>query len=150
MTKVGKGKVYTITILIQWQEDDDADAEGVARAVPSNAAARNKQGRNYATPHVSEGKRAVHVSGRRSQERLRPTDRLVLGALRASISEGTQMTVPVSVRELMAECDISRRQVQICLKRLSEKGLIERLINAADLGSHKGCRYQIAEYVPRR
>lgn len=148
MSKVGKGKVYTITILIQWQDDDVADIEDIARGVQSNTTSRNKGDRNYATPQGLKGKSAFHVSERHPQERLRPTDKLVLSALRASVSEGTQVTVPISVRELMVECQISRRQVQICLKRLIEKSLIERLVNAGDWGSHEGCRYQIARSHP--
>jgi DNA-binding MarR family transcriptional regulator len=145
MTKVSTGKVYTITILIQWQDGDDAGRQNIARGAKSNRASRKQRGANYASHHVSDSRRDFHIPEQSSKGRLRPTDRLVLGALRANVSEGTLVTVPISVRELVAECQISRRQVQICLKRLIEKELIERLINAEDWGSHKGCRYRIVE-----
>jgi hypothetical protein len=145
MTKVGKGKVYTITILIQWQEGDDADKQNITRCAKSNKVSRKQRGTNYASPHGPDSRRDFHVSEQSSKGRLRPTDKLVLGALRANVSKGTLVTVPISVRELGAECQISRRQVQICLKRLIEKELIERLVNADDWGSRKGCRYRMVE-----
>lgn len=79
----------------------------------------------------------------RSPDRLLATDRIVLDALRARLSEGSTETPPVRVRELMGECSISRRQVGICLKRLNEKGQILRVGNGKLAGTTEGFRYRI-------
>ena len=76
--------------------------------------------------------------------RLLPSDRVVLNSLRARILPGAQVTTLVRTLELEAECEISRRQVQICLKRLSEKGIIKRIIEGRGVGSQEGYRYQIS------
>lgn len=77
--------------------------------------------------------------------RLLPTDRLVLNALRARVPEGEQLTKPVRLQELMEECAISRRQAQICLKRLTEMELINRLSDGMSLGNKDGYPYKILQ-----
>lgn len=83
----------------------------------------------------------------RTTDRLRPTDKLVLDALRARVPEGAAETAPVTVRELMGECFISRRQVGICLRRLNEKGMINRVGDDALSGRAEGYRYRIQEQL---
>ena len=67
----------------------------------------------------------------------------MFNALLQRVPRGKSMTLPVRVKELMIECEISRRQVQICLRRLAEMGLIRRLTDDIGLGSQKGFRYEI-------
>lgn len=85
-----------------------------------------------------------------SSKHLRPTDRLVLNALRARVPEGGQVTQSVRLQELIEECAISRRQVQICLKRLTESGLIERLLEGVSLGSSNGYSYKISQDILKK
>jgi predicted transcriptional regulator len=51
------------------------------------------------------------------------------------------VTTPVRNSELVEECSISRSQVRICLKRLTGKGLVKRLVDEADIGANAGYRY---------
>jgi hypothetical protein len=127
MTKTGKGRVRTVTISIQWHEDE-IEAQNVSCNV---------------VPVFTGNAPTFHRSKTHSGNRLLPTDRLVLNALLSRVPQGEKMTIPVRVQELMTECLISRRQVQICLKRLSSKGLIKRLLDEMEVGGHKGYRYRI-------
>jgi hypothetical protein len=88
-------------------------------------------------------KRLPRAATRKSEKRLLPSDRVILDALRQRVPQGKQITTPVRNGELMEECSISRRQVQICLKRLTGKGLIKRLANGTDVGTNAGSRYFI-------
>jgi hypothetical protein len=88
---------------------------------------------------------AAKSASSRPPDRLRPTDKLVLDALRARIPQGETETPPVRVRELMGECFISRRQVGICLRRLNEKGMIRRVGEDTLSGRVEGYRYRILE-----
>jgi DNA-binding MarR family transcriptional regulator len=107
MAKRGKGKIRTVSIIIQWCEED---AETKAQS---------------------------------PRKRLLPSDRVILDALRARLPKGEQVTKPVRTRELIDVCEISRRQVQICLRRLEEKGLIKRILDGTYIGQQSGYRYQI-------
>lgn len=93
--------------------------------------------------------RAPQVEVSRLSNRLRSSDRLVLIALRSRVPEGTSITQLVRVRELMEECSISRKQVQICLKRLSEKKMISRITKGVIVGSQEGYRYRILRGIGR-
>jgi len=81
----------------------------------------------------------------RTSDRLRPTDKLVFDALRARVPAGATETAPVTVRTLMGECFISRRQVGICLRRLNERGMINRVGEDPLSGRIEGYRYRILE-----
>jgi len=109
MAKRGKGKIHTISITIQWWEED------------------------------------AETKAQPSRKRLLPSDRVMLDALRTRLPKGEQVTLPVRTRELIDACEISRRQVQICLRRLQEKGLIKRILDGARVGQQGGYRYQILE-----
>lgn len=142
MAKPGKLKMHTVSITIQWREADTEIAYSNPGSSNPNATSlgqRLKEGAAYDNEQCgmqNEGARPTY-------KRLLPSDRIVLNALRSRLSRGEQVTTLVRTRELMVECDISRRQVQICLKRLSERGLIKRLVDAENVGSNVGYRYQI-------
>jgi hypothetical protein len=142
MTKTGKGRVRTVTISIQWHEDE-VEAQNISCNVAPDTSVQGHRPRNEITPIFTSSARTFRRSKTHSGNRLLPTDRLVLNALLSRVPQGEQMTIPVRVQELMTECVISRRQVQICLKRLSYKGLIKRLLDEMEVGGHKGYRYQI-------
>lgn len=101
----------------------------------------------HGTLQAGEGRdvscRASQVKVSQLSNRLRPSDKLVLIALRAKVPEGTLITPPVRVRDLMEECSISRKQVQICLKRLGEKRMISRITKGVIVGSQEGYRYRV-------
>lgn len=86
----------------------------------------------------------------RSGSHLRPTDRLVLNALRARVPHGEQVTQRVRIQELIEECAISRRQAQICIKRLTERGLIKRLLDGITVGNREGYSYKISQDALKR
>jgi hypothetical protein len=148
MAKSSKGKAHTVSIIIQWHEEDadmtdstPSDSESKVRALSQSLS----EGAAY-----EEGQHSTQdIAAQRSSKRLLPTDRVVLDALRARISDGEKVTTLVRTRELETECGISRRQVQICLKRLSEKGFIKRLLVDRSPGSTDGYRYQLSTDVPR-
>ena len=131
----------TISIRVQL---DGVEKKRVLTGKPSNVTAEDgsaglpsdkKQGRASAAKGDLAG----------TTGRLRPTDKLVLDALRARVPEGAAETSPVTVRELMGECFISRHQVGICLRRLNEKGMINRVGEDALSGRVEGYRYRILE-----
>jgi hypothetical protein len=149
MSKVGRGKVHTVSITIQWREEEAELAEGTFSSSNFDKSARSQQLVEGTTNGHAKQSHTRHASATRSSERLLPSDRIVLNALRARLPQGEKVTTLVRTRELQAECEISRRQVQICVKRLSEKGLIKRVIEAMNLGSTDGYRYHLSEDVLR-
>lgn len=142
MANPSKGKMHTVTIFIQWREVDEWETQITLCSRAPNYSTQSQP--NIKIIDNREDKaRVTSTSSPRSDKHLLPTDRLVLNALSARIPQGEQATLPMRVSELMGECEISRRQVQICLKRLGEKGFIKRLVIGEAAGSHEGYRYQI-------
>lgn len=131
----------TISIHVQL---DGIEKKRALTGMPSNVTA---EGGSADLSSDKKERRASAAKGdsARTTGRLRPTDKLVLDALRARVPEGTAETAPVTVRELMGECFISRRQVGICLRRLNEKGMINRVGDDALSGRAEGYRYRIQE-----
>jgi hypothetical protein len=129
----------TISIRVQLHEDEKTQPRN--RGQGDGAAERRR------TDPTSAQKRERIAAGKaapaRLADRLRPTDKLVFDSLRARVPEGETETPPVRVQELMGECLISRRQVGICLRRLSEKGMITRVGEDTLTGREKGYRYRI-------
>jgi hypothetical protein len=143
MANPSKGKVHTVTISIRWREADEWETQITLCNIAPNPRAQSQRPDIDLIDSRENKARAGDTSNARLGKRLLPTDRLVLNALSARVPHGERVTLPVKVSELMSECEISRRQVQICLKRLGEKGFIKRLIGGAEAGSHEGHRYQI-------
>ncbi len=131
----------TISIRVQL---DGVEKKPSLTGTPSNVTA---EVRRAEISSDKKERRAYAAKGdsTRTTGRLRPTDKLVLDALRARVPEGVAETTPVTVRELMGECLISRRQVGICLRRLNEKGMINRVGDDALSGRAEGYRYRIQE-----
>jgi hypothetical protein len=129
--------VRSITVTIRWHERGQA-AELILHEEELGIDSRAEKSREWP---LSNGKRLPREATDKSGKPLLPTDRLILNALRRRAPRGELSTVHVRNSELMEECSISRRQVQICLKRLTEKGLIKRLVDGADVGATTGCRY---------
>jgi hypothetical protein len=150
MDKVSTGKMHTLSITIQWREGETELAEGTSN--DSNFDKTTQSQRFIAGLDYGDAKRnsIYHAGATRSSKRLLPSDRVVLNALRARVPKGAQVTTLVRMRELQAECEISRRQVQICLKRLNEKGLIKRLHEEVTGGSQEGYHYQLSKDVLSR
>jgi hypothetical protein len=147
MTKSDKSKIHTVSIIIQWHEED---AEQAARnTCTSNGEATSvfKQ-LKAGVPHNDKQEDIQDRGTQRSSKRLLPSDRVVLDALRARVPRKKQVTIPVRTRELMATCGISRRQVQICLKRLTEQGLITRILD--NVGRQDGYQYLLSQSVFQR
>jgi hypothetical protein len=143
MANPSKGKVHKVTIFIQWREVDEWQTQITLCSTAPNHTTQSLQSDVKAINSRENTARVGDTSSPRSGKHLLPTDRLVLNALSARVPHGERVTLPVKVSELMSECEISRRQVQICLKRLGEKGFIKRLIVGVGTGSHEGHRYQI-------
>lgn len=135
-----------ISVVIRWRE-----RAGRKKDTPPVAMLSMGEQSDQAVGIVkhSEAKpsRSRPVSASHSNDRLRPTDRLVLNALRARVIPGEQVTRLVRLQELMDECAISRRQVQICLRRLTERGLVNRLLNEGKLDNQEGFAYKISQGV---
>lgn len=132
----------SITVIIRWREGEQEQATEITlhdegpRTPPLRQKSRELlQGKEKDLPAAPAQK---------SRKQLLPTDRVILDALRRRVPPGEQITVPVRNSELAAECEISRRQVQICLRRLTDRRLIKRLIGELDVGSHVGYRYQMS------
>jgi hypothetical protein len=131
--------VRNITVTIRWREGGQEQAteitlqDGDLRTSPPHHKSREL------LPANRRGLPSASVE--KSAKQLLPTDRVILDALHRRVPRGEQVTVPVRNGELAAECEISRRQVQICLKRLMEKRLIKRLIGESGIGSHVGYQY---------
>jgi hypothetical protein len=150
MVRASKGKIHTVSIIIQWREEDaalaDSDSENL-RFKESSLCQRVKKVARY-----TDKKSDSHNKGAvRSGKRLLPSDRVVLNALCAYVPSGKHVTTPVRMRELVATCEISRRQVQICLRRLAEMKIIRRLTKGTSSGNQEGYRYQVSQAMcPRR
>ena len=129
----------SITVIIRWREGEQEQAteitlhDGGPRTPPLGQMSRELLQGN------EKDLSAAPVE--KSRKQLLPTDRVILDALRRRVLRGTQTTIPVRNGELAAECEISRRQVQICLKRLTDRRLIKRLIDESGVGAHAGYRY---------
>jgi DNA-binding MarR family transcriptional regulator len=135
-----------ISIIIDWQ--DSADGKENILFISRQSETIQSKRKVVITAHGDENRsRSRHESPARSPNRLLPTDRLVLNALRARVPQGAQVTKPVRLQELIEECEISRSQVRICLKRLTEKGLVNRLDDGVSLGSQDGYSYKLSQKV---
>lgn len=146
MAKPAKRKVHTVCVTIRWCDDEVVAEDEHGSGIPATLAQSQQHiersiGYNEALHNVSK------LSASLPSKRLLPSDRVVLNALRARVPQGKQITSQVRVRELEAECEISRRQVQICVKRLIEKGLIKRVIEDTNLGNASGNRYHLSKDV---
>lgn len=141
MSRLDKGKLRTVFITIQWLEEDTevADNKLINVRVPA-ATSESQHKKRLAQGDYNNGTLDKKTEPRK---RLLPSDRIVLQALRARLLYGGHVTAPVRAREIMDSCEISRRQVQICLRRLAEKGYIKRLIHKSDLGSNAGHQYRL-------
>jgi hypothetical protein len=145
MRKVSRGKVHTVSITVQWREDEAELAEGTSSSLSFDKTAQSQQLTEEAGRGDANRDRIHHASETHSSKRLLPSDRVVLNALRARVPKGTQVTTLVRTRELQTECEISPRQVQICLRRLNEKGLVKRLLVGVTGGSQDGYHYQLSQ-----
>lgn len=142
MDKVSKRKVHTVSVTIQWYEEE-AITDG-ENCKPGHNTAAGKS-RDSSSPHS-----ILKTDAKLPSKRLLPSDRIVLNALRQRVAKGKQVTTRVRTRDLEVECEISRRQVQICVKRLIEKGFIKRLIENTDWGGAEGYRYHLSKEVLSR
>lgn len=138
--------VNSVSVIIRWNEQANGKEVCPDTSIHSTAA-QSKHEANVAKNSTQNYTYSHRRSTSRSGDHLRPTDRLVLNALRARIPQGEQITNPVRVQELTEECGVSRRQAQICLKRLIERGLVERLINGLSAGRREGYAYKICPAV---
>jgi hypothetical protein len=146
MAKSGKGKVHIVSISIRWREEEAEQADG-SMGTPHLEATAPSQRSEEVAAHDDKKDDSQGGGGQRSNKRLLPSDRIILDALRAYIPIGKQATTPVRLRELMATSELSRRQVQICLKRLADKGLIMRLLDG--VGNQEGYRFLLSPDVLR-
>lgn len=148
MAKAGRNRVCTISITIQWCEaNDDGQARDATFSLKPSVTTKGKQGSGAKSRSDEYPDRSRRVNTQRTVLRLLPTDRIVLDALHARVPRNKRMTPAVSVRELVAECGISRRQMQICLRRLEKMKIIKRLIERSSLGSQEGYRYQVSQVM---
>jgi predicted transcriptional regulator len=149
MGRTSKGKVYTVSIIIQWREEDAELADGDSNNSQFKKSAlcqRVKKVAGYSDKKSDSRNKGVVRFG----NRLLPSDRVVLDALCAYVPNGKRVTTPVRTRELVAACEISRRQVQICLRRLAEMKIIRRLTKGTSSGNQEGYRYQVSQAMCRR
>lgn len=151
MAKDGKHKIHTVSVTIRWCEEEViAEAGHGEHGGPALVtAAQIKQHVEGTANNGEAAHNTARMSALPSIKRLLPSDRVVLNALRARVPWGEQITTQVRTRELEAECEISRRQVQICVRRLRERGLIKRLIDDSDIGGAGGFRYHLSKDVLR-
>jgi hypothetical protein len=122
-------------------------ADNKVRSVSIVIQLNDQAGGELATYNNKRLTRPIRARTPRSPDRLLPSDRLVLNALRARVPQGEQVTMPVRLKELMKECEISRSQARICLKRLTEKGLVSRISNGVNWGSQEGYPYKISRNI---
>lgn len=150
MAKADRNKVCIVSITIQWCEANDGHTREADRNPELGIPTKSKQNteRGSRSDEFTNRSRQVHVS--RTIDRLRPTDRIVLDALRAHMPENKRVTPAVRISQLVSECMISRRQVQICLRRLEGMKIIRRLTNSSSLGSQEGNRYQVSKAMFHR
>lgn len=127
--------------------DNTADGlNGLSVVIQLHDQAGGKEQRLTISRHHTKGqRRREDDSATQLRDRLLPTDRLVLNALLARVSEGEQETKPVRLQELMDECGISRSQARICLKRLTERGLVSRIYGGSRADNQEGYSYKISE-----
>lgn len=133
-----------ISVVIRWREQVGRKEDAPLIAMLSMGI-RSNEAADVVEYSESKSSRPHPISTANSSDRLRPTDRLVLNALRARIAPGEQVTRLVRLQELMNECAISRRQVQICLRRLTERGLVNRVPNEIKLDNQEGFAYKISQ-----
>lgn len=138
-----------MSILIQWCEVDDGQADDSLTCNTQSIVAHDQQQTIVKIGSNERHGQTKREYAQRADSRLLPTDKLVLGALRDRLPLGETVTPPIRLRELMEECSISRRQVQICLRRLGEKGMIGRLTEGVPLGNRDGYRYSVVQKVKR-
>lgn len=148
MDRVGKRKIHIVSVTIQWCEED-ATSEVKQDTVTHAPTAESQRSQKRSRVYDEKLRDPLDASARPHGKRLLSSDRVVLNALRQRVPRGKQVTTPVRTRELEVECELSRRQVQICIKRLSEKRFIKRLSNNADLGNTEGCRFHLSKDVLR-
>lgn len=142
MTKFRKGTLHSVSIFIYLRDEEHDRIEGTVPGTSHSPLFDKQSSQASARPNRRESSYKPKVGLKRL---LLPTDRIVLNALHARIPWGEHTTELVCVRELAVECEISRRQVQICIKRLTEKRLIKRLVDEKNIGSNNGYRYWISE-----
>jgi hypothetical protein len=145
MAKPSKGKIRTVSIIIKWHEEETETAASNPTSANSGATSLRPRIKEETTQGHGAQINTQTQSVQQPRKRLLPSDRVVLDTLRARLPRGEQVTTLVRTRELMAACEISRRQVQICLRRLSEKGFIKRLLEDADPGNTDGYRYYLSK-----
>lgn len=141
----GGSAARSISIVIRLR-DKAGEKEDFSASIPN----RDKQSRRGAGAAMRGDKRhgrSRKVSTRTSRDRLLPSDRLVLNALLARVPQGERVTQPVRLQELVEECEISRSQARICLKRLNERGLVSRLLDEVCSGNQEGYSYKISPEV---
>lgn len=144
MVKASRNRIHSISILIEWSEEEGGWVNNIHCSSQSVVATRNRQ--EVGVKARGTGKHGqIRRDTTQLPSRLLPTDKLVLKALRDRAPGGEAVTPPVKIRELMEECSISRRQVQICLRRLSEKGMITRITKGVSLGNQEGYQYGILQ-----
>lgn len=147
MIKASRNRVCTISITIEWCDANDADA---TYSLKPNVIARGKENLRAKSQSNEHSDRSRRAHSQRTVLPLLPTDRIVLDALRARVPRNKRMTPAVSVRELVAECRISRRQTQICLRRLEAMKIIRRLTEGSSLGNQEGYKYQVSQAMFQR
>lgn len=140
----------TVSITIQWYEANDGRIREDAYIFKTGVKAKDKWHTGDKPRRGEFPDRSPQVRARRATPRLLPTDRIVLDALRAHVPRNKKTTPAVSIRELVEECRISRRQTQICLRRLEEMKIIKRLTEGSSLGTQEGYRYQVSQAMFRR
>lgn len=151
MVKASSNRVCIISITIQWCDANDAEAtETTCRIKPTVTAARGRQNLRPKSQSDKYPAQSQQAHTQRTVLRLLPTDRIVLDALRARVPRNKRMTPAVRVGELVAECRISRRQTQICLRRLEAMNIIRRLTEGSSLGNQEGYRYRVSQAMFQR
>ncbi len=144
MARSNKGKIHTVSIIIQWREESVELANDESNKLQLKEASLRRRVKKRV--RYSGKKNGLHNKiAKRPNKRLLPSDRVVLNALRAYVPLGKHVTTPVRTRELTSVCEISRRQVQICLRRLAEKKIIKRLAEGSSFSNQEGYRYQISQ-----
>lgn len=144
MAKADRNRIHSISILIQWWETDSGQADDSHYSLQSTVTIQSQQQPKTDRRDVA-GSNLIQGTAPRATSHLLPTDRLVLRAIRDKVPQGETVTPPIRLRELMKVCSISRRQVQICLRRLGEKGVIERLTEGVALGNQEGYQYRVLQ-----
>jgi len=100
----------------------------------------------HVTPLPAKKPRKWHELAPRARGELLPTDRIVLGYLRAQIEFG-DTTPHVAVRQIAAACGLVRRTVQLSTKRLAARNLLVQV--PQEVGTAIGCRYRLLSDTTR-